>query len=386
MRHTATSSAALERNQVIQSKEPIDTSDYMPEHDDNSRDSLRVAEYEWHEPRTRYGYIRVNRLDPEYTEGGFARARADNNFANLAKFADISDVPAGAVTGAGIGALAMGAVMHHKLKGSGWLSRNISKITPAAVKNKIMDKQIAGGAMAGAISGAGVGLMNKKQKDASDEAHAYITDVGVSVFPKRMGPADLSQAFHMDNPTAKYLPAIGTMALGVGSALTDLSRGRDINMARLVALATMGGGAGTLARLVEENRYMHPYKKGFIHNVEKKYNKKLASSAPVQEYITETNIEVLPFHDTAPGDLEAAYNFKHPAHALAPALGTMAGVGGALALGGFRRKPVSLGNTLLAGTVGGVAAAVVAQIRKDQVLQKFRKPVVDSINEKYRML
>lgn len=385
MRHTQTSSSALERLHSIQTREPLDMS-HLPAHDDNSRDSLRAGEYPLEEQRNRYGYIRMNRAPEEIVEGGFARHRADNNFANLSKFADLSDIPTGALIGAGVGGLAAGALMHSKMQGAGALTKLMMKAVPKKFVANIAGKRIATGMTVGGITGAAVGAAQGHKKDATDEAHAYITDVGVSVFPKRMGPADLSQSFHMEHPIAKYLPAVGTLALGGASALSDVSVGKNLNIPKLVALATIGGGVGTVARLLQENAYMKPYKKGYIKSVEDKYGRKMASDIPVQEYITETNIEVLPFHDTAPADLEAAYNFKYPLHSMAPALGTIMGVGGAIGGGMLRRKPIGLSNVMLAGTVGGVGASIVAQIRKDQALQAFRKPVVQAVHKKYTML
>lgn len=394
IRHNESSSAVLDRMRPLAVARPMDTST-NPFYDDNSRDIFRYGEWDMKDRRTDYYHLRVNRSSDEAVEGGFARHRADNNYSNLAKFAGLAGLLQGAsiggVTGAGLGAVASSLLKSNiESKLSPTMKAVVKRFAPKQQKllNDIRETGALAGGTIGATSGGMAGLFNSDKRASEDEAHAYITDVGVTVFPKKLGPADLTYAFHMNNPLAKYYPALSTLAGVAGSVALDVAQKKThTNIPRLVALSTLGGGLGTLAKLYSENKYLEPYKKGYVKTVENKYGRKMANSTPVmQEYITETNIEALPFHDTAPPDLETAYKFKHPFSVYAPALGTLAGAGGTLAYGALKKKPLMIAPALISGTMGGAIAAVAEQIHKDTVLQRFKAPVVDEVNKKYKQL
>jgi hypothetical protein len=325
-------------------------------------------------------------VSEEILEGGFARYRADNNYSNLSKASSTQDGISHGIAGAGIGGLAadigVGLIINKKLK-------KISTFIPKNIPQKARTYAAQGGALIGGLVGSlsGLSIPQKKAniyKQAEDEAsHFYITDVGVSVVPKKLGPADLTAAFHMQHPAIKYLPIIGSAAAIGGTLLSDSLKKHPHSSARMIAAATLGGGVGTLLKLYNEDKFLTPYKRPFIKQVEDKYQTKL-SSEMANEYITETNIEMLPFHDTSPGDLDVAYRFKHPMGNYAPAVGTLLGIGGSLLSSKLHNKPISTVNTLMHGTIGGVSAALLEQIHKDRVLQNFKKPVLNQINAKYK--
>jgi hypothetical protein len=349
-----------------------------PEYDDTKIIHLQNGEYEFPDQRTDYRYVKIRRDSEEIREGGWARRRADNNFANLAKFASAEGAVTGGITGASVGAIAggVGAAMH--LNGKLGM---FSKFVPNRIFDRAALKGAKVGAGVGALSGATVGLLGKKGNE-DEPAHYYITDMGVSVLPKKLGPAELTAAFHAKHPIAKYLPAFATLGTVGGTILSDSFSHKPHSTAKLVAAATAGGVIGSLLKLRQEDQFLDPYKKSYIHQVERKYNQKMAGE-PANEYITETNVEMLPFHDTSPADLDIAYRFKHPLGNYAPAAGTLLGMGASVLNQKLKNKPLNTVNTLLHGTIGGVGAALLQQIHKDTVLHPYRKAILKQVQDKY---
>lgn len=374
------SSAAADRFRIAPVRVPLDMTG-APEYESTTYNRLRQAEYEWNEPRTDYRYVRINRPDSDVTEGGFARARAENNFANLQKFAGrLSDAVETGAAGAALGGLTghvlADQAVNKRLGRLGFL-KGIGPVQNAIKRTTLQ------GAVIGGVAGIAGGMVKNSSDDP--EGHAFITDIGVTTVPKKLGPSDLSHAYHLNNPVAKYYPAMATAILGGGSALYDLAMQQRVSPGRALALSTLGSAIGTLGKLYGEDRYMKPYKKDYVRAVEKKYGQKMASGAPaVNEYITETNIEVLPFHGTAPDDLDTAYHFKHPLSNYAAGLGTLAGSGAYLASSALKGKPVSLAPALISGTIAGAGAAILSQIHKDVTLNKFRQPYTRAVAGKYR--
>lgn len=404
LRHLDSSSSVFEAQRVRETREFADMS-AVPGHDDTRIIHLMNGSYEFPDQRTDYRFHqRNNRPTEEVAEGGWARYRADNNFANTAKFASLSspalrklaglgDGVEGVAVGGTVGAVAggLGALGHLTGKLGKW-----GKYIPKSWKNGIALGGAKAGAAIGALAGGTAGIIKEGSSGGGeDPSHFYITDMGVAVLPKKIGPADLTAAFHMSHPAAKYLPLTAAAGTIGGTLLAESLMGKAHSTPSLIAAATLGGGLGTIAKLYQEDKFLDPYKKPFIKGVEHKYHTKLSStsdalaslrksaSEPANEYITETNIEMLPFHDTSPADLDVAYRFRHPIGNYAPAVGTMLGAAGSLAFNKMKGRPISTVNTLMAGTMGGVAAALAQQVHKDRVLSSFRKPVLDQMKEKY---
>jgi hypothetical protein len=295
-----------------------------PPYDDNTWEMLRYTE-RGTTPRDSYRIYKKHYHDEEIKEGGFARARCENYYQSLGKTASIANLASGVAVGGGIGALAANVLAN---------SHVASKLGPfkkiaVPLFKKYVGKTTAAGAGIGALAGGLTGGMEKESSD--DETHFYITDVGVSVLPKSVGPSELNHAFHATHPTAKYLPALGSILGGLGATAYAGMKKKPLPSQHLLAAITAGGALGTLEKLRQTQAFMNPYRADYVKHIEDKYNTKLANS-PANEYITETNFEILPFANTVAPDLDAAYKMKHPMSNYVTALGTIAGVAGYMAM------------------------------------------------------
>lgn len=104
-----------------------------------------------------------------------------------------------------------------------------------------------------------------KDKEASNPLQEsqteYISETGVDVYPKSVGPKDLETAITFKHPYLQSLPLLGMSA---GTLLGNSLKSRVIT-------GTIGATLGHLARLALMEHHLKPYRKKYVEAVKNKY-------------------------------------------------------------------------------------------------------------------
>lgn len=227
-------------------------------------------------------------------------------------------------------------------------------------------------------------LMNKagSSEETVPEGHIFITDVGPKILPEHVAPKEIQYSYHFDHPHAKYLPLLGTAAGAGSSALYDyLIKKKKPSAIKALLLATLGGGAGTVKMLHDQEAYANPYRADYINKVEKKYNTKYSNDG--NEYITDTGFSTMPFDNTLPPDIDTGYHFKYPLAKYSPLVGGLGGLGAIGTYSYAKKVPISVGKATFAAMTGSALGTLISQIHKDIKTKPFKDSYIKHTNYLY---